>query len=102
MNWIEARPDGVLIRLYIQPRASKTEVIGLHGEPARLKIRVASPPVEGAANEECIEFLSRQLKQPKSSITLIAGFKSRTKDFLCAGTSLENAKKILLFNREFS
>lgn len=44
-----------------------------------IKIRVASPPVEGKANEEVIRFLSKQLKVPKSQIQIIKGLSSRNK-----------------------
>ena len=51
--------EGVTFPVHVQPRASRNELCGLHGE--ELKLRLTSPPVEDAANKLCIEFLARQL-----------------------------------------
>lgn len=74
---------GVLLLLYIQPGASRTQIKGIHGD--RLKISVQAPPVEGAANEAVIEFLSQWLKTPKSRIHLISGETSRQKNIWVSG-----------------
>ena len=77
------REKGILLLLYIQPGASKSEVKGVHGD--RLKISVKAPPAEGAANEAVIEFLGKALKIPKSRIHLISGETSRQKNFWITG-----------------
>jgi uncharacterized protein (TIGR00251 family) len=82
--------EGILLRLNIQPRASKNEIIGIHGETA-LKIRLTSPPVEGAANSACIEFLANILEIKKSQIEITSGQKSRIKKLKITGISLEEA-----------
>lgn len=69
---------GTLLLLYIQPGASKSEVKGIHGD--RLKISIQAPPVDGAANDAVIAFISRILKVPKSRIHLISGETSRQKN----------------------
>ena len=56
---LEAIADGVRLRLRIQPRASRSEVVGLHGDTIR--IRLAAPPVDGAANEELVRYLAEVL-----------------------------------------
>ena len=66
-GWIMEKDNGVVLRLQIQPRASRTEVAGLHGEPPRLKVRVAAPPVDGEANEELVSFLAKALGIPRST-----------------------------------
>ena len=82
MNW--AKPHeikgkfGTLLSLYIQPGASKTAVRGLYQD--RLKLSVQSPPVDGAANEAVIEFLSKSLKISKSKFHLLSGETSRQKN----------------------
>jgi hypothetical protein len=86
--WAETKDDGVLLRLQIQPRASRSAVAGPHGEPPRLKIRVAAPPVDGAANEELVAFLSKALGIPKSRIRIFRGEKGKAKDVLCSGARL--------------
>ena len=67
------------LSLYIQPGAKKTEISGTHD--GRLKIRVNAPPVDGAANEALIKFLSKELGISKSRVTLVSGEKSRMKTF---------------------
>jgi len=80
------RSEGVEIRIHIQPRASKTEIVGLHGEA--LKIRIASPPVDGQANAELSRFLARQLGIPQQCVQLISGGSSRQKRVLIKGKTL--------------
>jgi uncharacterized protein (TIGR00251 family) len=63
--------------LHVQPRASRTEVAGVHGDA--LRIRVAAPPVEGEANQELLRFLAKKLHLPKSDLKLIHGESGRTK-----------------------
>ncbi|MEP7153285.1 MAG: DUF167 domain-containing protein, partial [Nitrospira sp.] len=50
-------PGGVTISVHVQPRASRTESAGIHGDA--LKIRVAAPPADGAANDELCRFIAR-------------------------------------------
>jgi len=83
--WITDKPNGVILSCQIQPRASRTEIVGLHGEPSRLKIRVASPPVDGEANDELVAFLSKKLKIPKSRIQIAAGHSGKFKEIFIAG-----------------
>jgi uncharacterized protein len=71
-----------LLSAYIQPKAGKNELCGIFQD--RLKIRICAPPVEGAANKECINFLSKTLGIAKSEIKLIRGEQSRQKTFLIA------------------
>ena len=69
--------DDLILHLLVQPRASKNEICGIH--EGELKLRLTSPPVDGAANEACRQFLSRFLRVPKTSITIISGETSRHK-----------------------
>lgn len=94
--WLEQFPDGVLIRVQAQPKASKSEVSGLHGEPPRLKIRVAAPPVEGEANEELLRFLKKTLRGPGVQLELVRGHSSKSKDVFCRGLSLQEIASRLL------
>lgn len=80
--------DGVIIRIHLQPRASKTEICGIQGD--ELKVRVTSPPVDDAANRLCIEFFARSFKLPRSAVTIISGHKSRHKRVLVSGVSLHD------------
>ncbi|HNT05510.1 MAG TPA: DUF167 domain-containing protein [Anaerolineae bacterium] len=78
--------SGVTIAVHVVPRASRTELAGLHG--ASLRIRVQAPPVEGAANKELLRFLARRLSVPASRIELLAGAGSRQKLILVRGATL--------------
>jgi uncharacterized protein (TIGR00251 family) len=69
--------DGIVLNLHIQPRASKSEVCGVQG--AALKIRLTSPPVDGAANKLCREFLAELFQVSKSAVEIISGESSRHK-----------------------
>jgi uncharacterized protein len=61
----------------VQPRASKTEVSGVHGDA--LKIRLSAPPVDGAANAALIEFLAELFAVPRRAVMILAGESSRVK-----------------------
>jgi hypothetical protein len=84
---------GLLLDIHVQPRASRNELVGLQGES--LKVRLTSPPVEGAANKLCREFFAKLLGIAKSRVTLVAGEKSRHKRLLIEGVSLDEARKKL-------
>ena len=80
------RSEGVEIRIHIQPRASKTGIVGLYGQA--LKIRIAAPPVDGQANAELCRFLTRQLGVPQQFVQVISGFSSRQKRVFIKGRTL--------------
>ena len=87
---ISESPSGVRFNVHIQPRSSRTEVAGVHGDA--LKIRVAAPPVEGEANAELVKFLAKQLGLPKTAVRIVKGEQSRQKVVEIAGA---NAGEIL-------
>ncbi|MCH6546847.1 MAG: YggU family protein [Gemmatimonadetes bacterium] len=89
------RPSAV--HFYVQPRASKTEVVGRHGDA--IKIRVKAPPVDGAANEELIRFLAKRLKVPRRSIELVSGSSSRHKQIAIEGVPPTEMVESLLGDR---
>jgi len=83
-SWLTQTPRGTVMRLHIQPRASRSEIVGEHGEgnSARLRIRISSPPVEGAANEALIRVLGEVTGISRGHIRIIRGATSRSKDVL--------------------
>jgi uncharacterized protein (TIGR00251 family) len=83
----------VRITVYVQPRASKTEVAGMHGDA--LKIRLTAPPVDNAANEALIEFIAAKLGIPKSSVRVAAGATGRRKIVEIAGVTLAAVTAVL-------
>ncbi|MBP6219138.1 MAG: DUF167 domain-containing protein, partial [Oligoflexales bacterium] len=62
LAWIEQKNNGVLLRVLIQAGASTTEITALHGDPPRLKIRLAAPPRDGEANAALLRYLKTCLK----------------------------------------
>lgn len=74
---------GVRLAVRLQPRASRNQVLGVHGD--RLKLQLTAPPVEGAANAACQAFLAECFKVSKSAVRLVSGEKSREKLFEIAG-----------------
>jgi uncharacterized protein len=74
---IQQTSEGVLLRLKVQPRSSRNEIVGAHGDVIR--IRLTAPPVEGAANEALIRFLASKLRLSPASIRLDRGRTGRTK-----------------------
>lgn len=94
---LSVEKEGVIIAVHIQPRASKNEVCGLHG--SELKIRLTSPPVDGAANRLCQEFLSCLFDLSRSRISIKSGDKSRHKRILLEGVTRDQiADKLKLFD----
>ena len=75
--WLTADGTGVTLALVVRPRAGKTAVVGPHGDA--LKVRVAAPPVEGAANEALVEFLASALGVARSHVAVRTGASSRRK-----------------------
>ena len=80
MDFIREHARGILLQVFVQPRASKDLIVGLHGD--LLKIKVAAPPVDGQANKRCIQFLAKCLSVPRSRLQIIAGQNSRNKKIL--------------------
>jgi uncharacterized protein (TIGR00251 family) len=93
MNPVEGTEDGVRLRLRIQPRASRTEVAGLHGDTVR--IRLSAPPVDGAANEELIRFLAATLGVPARAVEITAGHGGRQKTVRVRGVDCTAAAEAL-------
>jgi uncharacterized protein (TIGR00251 family) len=71
------RKEPIRVAVYIQPRASKTEPAGRHD--GAIKIRIASPPVDHAANRALIEFVAERLGLPKRKVRIVSGATSRRK-----------------------
>jgi uncharacterized protein (TIGR00251 family) len=76
--------NDLILSVYIQPRASKNQLCGIQGE--ELKIRLTSPPVDGAANKLCREFIADFFDVPKSSVEIISGETSRHKRVRVSGS----------------
>ena len=87
-------PGGTLLRVHAQPRAAETACAGLHG--GAVKIRVAAPPSEGAANEALCRFLSERCGVPIRSVQLMAGAGGRHKRVMIRGATAAEVRQRLL------
>ena len=75
--------DDLVLSVYVQPRASKNQICGVQGD--ELRIRLTSPPVDGAANKLCREFVADLFDVAKSSVEIISGETSRHKRLRITG-----------------
>ena len=87
---IHESPTGVTFAIKVQPRARKNAILGKLGDA--LKVSLIAPPVDGKANEACIEFFAKLLKVPHSSVTIAAGQTSRNKVIRVAGLSAKEVE----------
>jgi uncharacterized protein (TIGR00251 family) len=69
--------EGLVLRLYIQPKASRDSIIGLHGD--ELKVAITAPPIDGKANAHLVKYLAKQFKVAKSQVLLEKGELGRHK-----------------------
>jgi hypothetical protein len=93
LDCLKAQAGGTVITLYVQPRAGRNQIVGLQGDS--LKVKLTSPPVEGAANKCCCDYLAKLFKLPKSKVELIAGDKARHKRVLLHGLDVQTVAVIL-------
>ncbi|MBU1566649.1 MAG: YggU family protein [Proteobacteria bacterium] len=94
MPFLSKLIDGtVLIRLHVQPKASKTRITGLFD--GCLKLAILAPPVDGKANEEVVKFLASTLAIPGRDIILKSGTKGRRKKILVSGLTEEEVRRKL-------
>lgn len=83
-----------LLHVHVVPRAKRTEVVGAHGDGIR--IRLAAPPVDGAANTELVRFLARRLGVSRADVQIRSGAAARRKVVEVAGRSSEDVRRLLL------
>ncbi len=94
MSFLKERGDGSLsIRFYVQPKASRTRIIGLHGEA--IKLGITAPPVDGKANEAVTAFVAKLFKIPRSAVRIESGETSRGKVLRLEGISAAEARQLL-------
>jgi uncharacterized protein len=89
-------PEGVIFNIHVQPRASRCEICP--PKEGELRLRLTSPPVEDAANKQCVELIAKALGIAKSRVSIKAGAKSRHKTVKVEG--VESAALATLFNEK--
>jgi uncharacterized protein (TIGR00251 family) len=93
MAAVENSPNGATFAVKVHPRAKKNAITGEIG--GALKLSLTAPPVDGKANQACVEFFAKLLKVPCSSVTIAAGQSSRNKVIRVAGLSAEEVRRRL-------
>lgn len=92
--WLKPHSDGGLVLLVAaQPNGKRSEILGEHG--GYLKVRVASPPIDGAANEALVAFLADIFGLKQRHVMLISGRANRKKTFLIHGVEYFEARRLL-------
>ena len=90
---INATADGVELTVRVIPRAGKTQCSGVRDDA--LVVRVAAPPVEGAANDALIEFFSVALRVPRRAVQIVSGDRARRKRVAIAGVTVDQIRALV-------
>ena len=90
---LHVSPTGVSFAVKVQPRAKKNAITGELGDA--LKLALTAPPLDGRANQACIELLANLLDVPRSSVSIASGEKTRRKVIRVAGLSAEELRRRL-------
>lgn len=77
MSAVSTCADGLVLRLYIQPKASRDTIVGLHGD--EVKVAITAPPVDGQANAHLVKYLAKQFRVAKSQVLIEKGELGRHK-----------------------
>ena len=88
---LQESASGITFAVKVHPRAKKNAITGELGDA--LKLSLTSPPVDGRANEACIEFFAKLLMVPRSSVTIASGQTSRQKVIRVTGLSAEEVRR---------
>ncbi len=90
---IKESEQGVTFAVKVHPRAKKDLITGEIGDA--LKLALTSPPVDGKANEACVEFFAKLLRVPRSSVSIASGQTSRNKVLRISGLSADEVRSRL-------
>ena len=93
MFTIHENNAGISFAVKVHPRAKREGIVGEMGDA--LKLAIKAPPVEGRANEACMEFFAKLLKVPRSSVTIASGESSRNKAVRISGVTAEQLRRHL-------
>ena len=90
---LKESPAGTIFAVKVHPRAKKNAITGEVGDA--LKLSLTAPPVDGKANEACIEFFAKLLEVPRSSVTIAADLSSRDKVIRVVGLTGQQVRERL-------
>ena len=86
--WFKENKNKLTLNVYVVPRSSKSGIVGIYN--GCLKIKLKSPPVDNAANEELVRFLAEKLDVPKKNVEIIKGHTQKKKIVLLVGCDLND------------
>ena len=89
----QIREGQLVFRVQVAPRSSRSEIVGEHN--GALRVRLAAPPVDGAANEELIHVLAKAFKVSRSAVTILSGHSARLKQVSIEGVSDSALQKLI-------
>jgi uncharacterized protein (TIGR00251 family) len=98
---VKTTGDGLLVKVYVQPKSSRNQMAGAYR--GALKLKIAAPPVDGAANKACVRFLAKRLGMARSRLDIVSGRTSRMKLILIRAKGSEKSalgKKIVSWGAE--
>jgi hypothetical protein len=94
MSYLSAKDSQqIILDLYIQPKSSRSRIVGLHD--GSIKLTITAPPVEGKANAQVTAFFAKLFKIPKSAVTILSGHQGRHKRIGVTGINQAKIKQIL-------
>lgn len=82
-----------MFSVQVVPRASRSEVVGEHN--GALRVRLAAPPVDGAANDELVKVLAKTFKVARKAVTILSGHSGRLKQVAIDGVSISALEELL-------
>jgi hypothetical protein len=91
--YVSDTDQGAVLKVQVQPRASRDEVVGPYGDG--LKIRITAAPVAGAANKHLLKFLAKELRVARSQMNITSGATSRAKSIAIEGITAEEVRQRL-------
>ena len=89
---ISARNGQVLVDVHVVPRATRSEIVGVHD--GCLKVALSAPPVEGEANRALIDLFAKLLGRPRREVTLVRGASSRRKTVAITGVAVADVEAL--------
>jgi uncharacterized protein (TIGR00251 family) len=88
---LHVSPAGISFKVRVHPRAKKNAITGETGDA--LRVSLTAPPLEGRANNACVEFIANLLNVPRSSVTIASGETSRNKVIRVAGVGADEVRR---------
>src|SRR5688572_20158390 len=93
MKFVHQKGNGTLIDIHVVPNAKNSEIVGMHGDA--LKVRIAAPPVDGAANEEVCRFFAGLFGVRLAQVAVVRGATSKRKTVAVEGVAAAEIQRLL-------